>query len=345
MTTSNIRAKKTKETKKSYFERSKLMQIKAYNEYIGSGDITQLVTRPIVKIRQHGVVVRGLHIHDTAKWAKEKWASNLGRSTWRTYRSSLNYYAELMYEKQLILATDVTDIKRILSGQDGYIKRPTRTSASKKKNLVDNDFKILMSAVRKSTSAYSSILRTWLYVNRMVGLRPCEWKKTEIIPYRGELCISVKNAKNTNGRAHGDKRYVSISHLSEKDRIVIQKFSKYCKEKNDSGGFEKMYTNCRILLHNTNHRIWKKRKRHITLYSSRHQFSADLKKSGSSLTEIAYLMGHASTDTATSHYGKKRYGRSQITPNVHPDDTKGIKESFKRFSFGNMKVADTLDID
>ena len=43
-----------------------------------------------------------------------------------------------------------------------------------------------------------------------------------------------------------------------------------------------------------------------TLYSGRHQFKVNARAAGVSDWDLAYLMGHASTTTAQSHYGRSR---------------------------------------
>ena len=57
----------------------------------------------------------------------------------------------------------------------------------------------------------------------------------------------------------------------------------------------------------------KTRNGNVTLYTARHQFSANAKSSdGLTRTEIAALMGHASIYTAGEHYGKRRSGRGRL---------------------------------
>lgn len=46
---------------------------------------------------------------------------------------------------------------------------------------------------------------------------------------------------------------------------------------------------------------------HVTLYTARHQFSANMKNILSK-DQVADLMGHSSNETAGLHYGKKRSG-------------------------------------
>ncbi|WP_157833755.1 site-specific integrase [Hydrogenovibrio kuenenii] len=63
-------------------------------------------------------------------------------------------------------------------------------------------------------------------------------------------------------------------------------------------------------LYRTNPQLQKiAKKNRITLYSGRHQFSANAKKSGIGLNELAALMGHRSNQTATQSYGRKLNGR------------------------------------
>ncbi|MGZ8160209.1 MAG: hypothetical protein ACXWT4_15560, partial [Methylobacter sp.] len=73
--------------------------------------------------------------------------------------------------------------------------------------------------------------------------------------------------------------------------------------------FDQYYKRCRDCLYKANRKIWPRRPKSICLYSARHQFAADAKKSGLSKTAIAALMGHASQETAATHYGRRTAGR------------------------------------
>lgn len=46
------------------------------------------------------------------------------------------------------------------------------------------------------------------------------------------------------------------------------------------------------------------------MYTLRHQFGSNLKASGMSAIEMAYVMGHQATDSI-SRYGDKRFGRAE----------------------------------
>ncbi|MCY9865135.1 hypothetical protein OTK49_21685 [Vibrio coralliirubri] len=324
---------KTKDTKKSYIERAILLQRKALK------DITRLFEKPpasdLVLAKIGGKSFETLNIKDTADFACAFWAKTLYKSTWRYYRSSLIYYAEVMHENNSLSAADLSHIVRELRTTDASSFKYNRTSSQKKKYLNDHELEQITLALQDSRSKYAKTLRGWLHVNCIVGLRPCEWRGTEIVKYKGRVSLMVKNAKQTNGRSHGKTRAIPLDHLPEGIIKLIVGFSRHMNKISDEGRYDEVYQGCRRLLQDLNNRLWKRRKKNITLYSSRHQFSADMKKSGASLTDLAYLMGHYSTDTVTSHYGKRRYGKSIVRPQVDQELTTGIQRKFKPFKLGS----------
>ncbi|UKA04723.1 hypothetical protein [Photobacterium damselae] len=328
---------KTKNTKLNYYDRALLLQIKAYREFKANPNAIKDFNPKFVGLTHRERSFTGMHIVDTAIWADVEWRKNLSKSTWRTYRSALSFYAELMHNKNLLNVVEMNTLKDTLSGYGECLNKSTKTSSQKKKNQQNKDHDLLMEYLKTSKSSFASRLMMWMHVNRMVGLRPCEWKKSSVEAINDRISLVVRNAKATNGRAHGTQRIISLDHISEKNVINIEKFAKYCGQLAEKGEFEGMYEGCRKLLQRSSRKLWGKRLKHITLYSSRHQFSSDLKLNGRTMKDIAYLMGHISTDTATHHYGKKRFGRSRRTPFVDPENTINIKSKFTRFSFGHKK--------
>lgn len=76
-------------------------------------------------------------------------------------------------------------------------------------------------------------------------------------------------------------------------------------------------------------KLWPRRKARITLYSFRHQMGSDLKASGLDRKQIAYVMGHQSTQSIEV-YGNRRSssGKSAIRP--EPDaDMSMIRENHR----------------
>lgn len=68
------------------------------------------------------------------------------------------------------------------------------------------------------------------------------------------------------------------------------------------------------------------RKNRITLYSGRHQFSANAKKAGVPAIEIAAMMGHGSDETHVKSYGKRRVGKGGFTIQADPLDVERVAE-------------------
>lgn len=146
-----------------------------------------------------------------------------------------------------------------------------------------------------------------LIAGMVFGLRPVEWEDVSYEKQEGLVVLTVKNAKNTNGRAHSPTRVlaapvdhpltdVAMSHLIDVQHYLSspgKTISKYTDECNQA--IKKV-----MLL------IGKKKWSGpgLAMYSGRHQFAANAKAAGCTETEVAYLMGHSSAVTAGAHYGR-----------------------------------------
>ncbi len=76
-------------------------------------------------------------------------------------------------------------------------------------------------------------------------------------------------------------------------------------------------TYCRALqdrLRCVTRRLWPRHKMYPSLYTARHMFAAAVKGSYSTV-EVAAMMGHASSATATQHYARPPKGEKKM-PNV-----------------------------
>lgn len=157
------------------------------------------------------------------------------------------------------------------------------------------------------------------------GLRPIEWDSAQAEEIKGEIYIRVRNAKGTNGRAHGEYRTVGIaadhplsnvvmSHLREIQDFAIANPSK--------PGY---YTaECNEAIKKVMQEIAQAQGiRYIALqmYTGRHQFSANVKRAGFSDAQISYMMGHNSARTARDHYGKAVSGHTRKTLGPLAPDT------------------------
>ncbi len=321
---------KTEQTKAAYTKRALQLQQKATKEYIRLFAIDE--NQP-EHLNEHGL----LSIDKVASFACEFWAPTLSKATWRQYRSALIHFGTVSYKNGVIKLHTLNEMKLLLNETKPSKTKYNRTSTIKKKYLNEKDLESLTKYLKLSKSIYADLLINWLSCNILVGLRPSEWRYTALVD-KPVISLEVRNAKNTNGRSHGNKRIISLKHLSNSEIHTLVAFTETMKTLGNLGEYEKSYNGCRRLLQRANKSLWPKRKQNISLYSTRHQFSANLKINGSSLSEIAYLMGHGSTDTATHHYGKKRNGKIGLTPTVNPILLKGIKQKFTKFKFPNTTI-------
>jgi hypothetical protein len=80
----------------------------------------------------------------------------------------------------------------------------------------------LRSALDESASAWASDLERWVEAGLITGLRPSEWAEARL-EHSASLgpVLIVKNAKATNGRAHGPRRTMLLAGLTQEERNTI----------------------------------------------------------------------------------------------------------------------------
>ncbi|KAA0677605.1 site-specific integrase [Roseomonas genomospecies 6] len=142
----------------------------------------------------------------------------------------------------------------------------------------------------------------WLLAGQYTGLRPSEWLNAQIGNHEGRPHLLVGNAKATQGRTFGPTRLLDLSPLPAKRIGFLKDLMKELQGYQREGRFQAVMADCRKALWRANRALWPHRKRHITLYSGRHQFSANA-KSRMTKDEVAALLGHRSVRTAALHYG------------------------------------------
>ena len=189
-----------------------------------------------------------------------------------------------------------------------------------RKNFPDKDFDRLIEHIKGSSSTYRPVLVYWLQSARITGLRPCEWVKSEYLEYLEEAggpALKVMNAKATNGRGNGKYRHIDLSGITEAERAIVQTFVRVIQAADRQGLFDKVRQACQKLLRRSNIARWPNRMETYSLYSCRHQASADYKQAHDR-EGVAALMGHASNETATLHYGRRVSGRKGVGDRIKP---------------------------
>lgn len=245
----------------------------------------------------------------------------LGKSTWRQYRSALIYF---MTKNGPIEAVN------FLKNCGVELCRPaaTRTSAQKTHALPQEDLVELLTFLARGKGCWDRILGLWLVAGRMTGLRPGEWNRAELT---SGPALSVVNAKHTNGRGHGERRTLLLDKLPPDRLRAIQNFLFELHELRDKGvPFSSVYSSCRRRMTRVTRQLWPNRKKRPSLYSTRHQVAADCKATGTSLAELAAILGHATDETASVHYGRRAAGeKSGGRVSVPETETARIRQTYR----------------
>ena len=257
---------------------------------------------------------------EPAQWLAHR-APKLRASTLRQYRAALALILEERGEHAQAEAV------RALPQPETRPRPAPKATSAKKARSVPADFeKALTRDLARGPGAkthWGPRALMWLKATILTGLRPSEWEHARLErnwragEYEGPALL-VRNAKATNGRAHGETRTLLLEQLDERDLTAVRLQALYVDPHHPDGlidargrpiSFVRYYAAVRRTMQLAAKRHRRGGSGSVTLYSARHQFIANLKAAGYSLAEIAALAGHATDDTATEHYGRRRNGR------------------------------------
>jgi len=252
--------------------------------------------------------------------------AELSKATWRQYRAALVFKFTGIQQATPEWTEELTKAILLLKQTLPPEGRPAeaKTSAQKQKKICEADIYKLSIYLDDKNSKYGLNTLFWLMAGMLTGLRPCEWENAEI--QQGTKILRVINAKATQGRSHGEDRLINLENLEEVYyQIILLHLANTNKAKlnpknKGKSGFSQFYEGSRACLYAATRALWPRRKKFITLYSGRHQFAADAKYSMLSKDIIAALMGHASNETAGSHYGRRTAGRSGFNVSASDQD-------------------------
>lgn len=277
---------------------------------------THATTAAYLRRAQHLVarMVAELQPPDIDPMAVAQWAISLRpqfrRPTWRQYKSSLICYFEQFEDEdseQAIALLTASDCSNCLKGKDA----PARTSSFKKRCITPEELSRILEYISTHKTRWGQATAVWLQAAVLTGLRPGEWQTAVLnTDANGNPILIVRNAKNTNGRAHGSERTLLLNSMAKSDIKIIQEQVRVASKIVEMRLWDRYYRECRKTLYAAVRVLWPRRSHYPTLYTGRHQFAADAKWAGLTKSEVAALMGHASSGTAGRHYGKKRSGRA-----------------------------------
>lgn len=259
---------------------------------------------------------------ELATWIAEC-AKEWRPSTLRLRRSALSF---LFQEELAEVNSDHPEYAAITKDYDEAIgilflaKAPRKkdvppvTSAKKQKMILAKDLEKLGDYIRETNGKWRTRGFRFLLANIVTGLRPVEWETVQVDDNQqtGIITLIVTNAKATNGRGNGPTR--TLTFESEHERNIIRdhlyELTRFREEEPDKP-FDNFRERAARRLYEACKHLWPQRKNVFSLYTGRHQFAANAKAGGATREEVANLMGHESSFTASKHYGKKRSGWAQ----------------------------------
>jgi len=200
------------------------------------------------------------------------------------------------------------------------------TSSRKLKKLSKKMLKDLLGKLQtgKSGAEIDPFIALWLEVGIIAGLRPIEWKDAS---FNRETCtLSVRNAKFDAVRGNGPQRHIIFDRVLHRNEI--SKLLQFIEERDyhtQHSSFEALYDKCRKRLWYVGSVLWPNAVQRPSLYSTRHQFSSNMKKAGLTRAEIAALMGHRSDVTATIHYGRRVSGMEILPPSTPASEVSTVR--------------------
>lgn len=230
---------------------------------------------------------------------------NICKRTWRMRKAAMRMYFKAVGSPEAMEASDTLDTLQSRTVRPPLIKR---TSQKKEKSISLADEATFIEHLlkrRDSGHVLAGVLHDWIIATRYCGARPCEWEETSC----NGRNVRVQNAKATQGRSHGKHRTVPIDYLPQEKRDIIIRHINYIQHWKEQGNqYEELQESMKNTIYRESRLCWPRRKGHVSLYTFRHQFSANLKATGLDKDSVAALMGHASNETAGRHYARKIVG-------------------------------------
>lgn len=262
-----------------------------------------------------------------------------GKSTFRQYKAAIMYSlgAIIPNEKRSPAqkARLVSARERMASeSSTGGLRKPIRTSAKKSRSVGESDFEVMRTHLldRAGQDYWAKAALSAMYVLHLSGLRPGELSTVHLFePEPGMFFMRVVNAKSTNGRGNGDNRTLEFRGLAADEAtqlrawpFLLEEFSRELLPLVAIARISKYFGRATA-------KALPKRAKHVTLYSFRHQFTADCKRSGVSESDRAAMLGHGSNATANKHYGRCVAGKTGVKAKADPAESAKVRHKARRF--------------
>ena len=198
------------------------------------------------------------------------------------------------------------EIKRTLNPVT-VLGLPKKVKKTRARKLSDEAFSAWVSALVNQNLVVEAGALLLIY---LTGARPCELANILI----SDQQIFIPGAKSSHKGLRGaDRTLDAEKHICSLAENALKVFKRQPRSLDA----------IRMSIHSVAVDLFGKKKA-PSMYTLRHQFGANLKASGMSRVEMAYVMGHQATDSI-SRYGDKRQGRAdavKVKPAVGADLSK-----------------------
>ncbi|MDQ2077513.1 hypothetical protein [Marinimicrobium sp. ABcell2] len=252
-----------------------------------------------------------LHPHALLQWL-HGFRDGVSPAYWRRTRAALGWYLDELGQAELSGSVRAV-------GTQGCSKAQ-HTSAHKKKSVTDEELGALTKYLLSPGASEINVATYYFFVACLItGMRPVEWSRCQVeiitdpkTQTVDEIIIVIQNAKATNGRAHGETRTLRFtsSRLTPQEIQALINHWRYTERKVADGSFPLFQRDAGKKMQYAARKLWPRKKRRITLYSTRHQSMANGKASGLPRAVIAAMHGHATDRTCGDHYGRKQFGKA-----------------------------------
>ena len=235
------------------------------------------------------------------------------------------------YLRSLILCIQEQNVINYLHVQASEVQYKLKEKSNKKSKSISWEHFAAIDEELTKNGLEHLFVSDWLRCSILTGLRPKEWCAASVYyDTKGKLVLRTKNTIKASLSVKGDTytlpeyRIIPLMNYDKADIECIKRHLAYIKITLIEGLYDSCYQTARAKLYNTSKKLFPELPL-INLYSGRHQFAANLKKSNLSAQTIALLMGHNDETTARHSYGAKRHG------NVGVIDIDSTEQTLKLF--------------
>lgn len=188
----------------------------------------------------------------------------------------------------------------------GNAQVPPRTSARKQKKVEPSTLMDIAERLQPSRSKFRNVVLFMLYCNCLLGLRPMEWDQARLSGEHGDQLL-IRSCKHSHGRGRTGERCIDLQSFGSEFQTAVQQLLTELRVLKQEYLFAEIYRSARRLLLSVQTGPYK-----VSLYSTRHQAVANMKRAGVNKETMAIFLGHSSVKTAQTHYASKKSGFREL---------------------------------